>query len=103
MQQRTTRSAPNQENLQGKSCARVSPPLTRSRAFGKDITNQHSHSRPTTSSDPQALSYYAREIFDFLYASELAHTAGYGYMKRQTDITEKMRAILVDWLLDLLA
>jgi len=100
MQQRTTRSAPNQENLQGKSCARVSPPLTRSRAFGKDITNQHSHSRPATSSDPQLLSYYAREIFDFLYASELAHTAGYGYMKRQTDITEKMRAILVDWLVD---
>lgn len=100
MQQRTTHSAVNQENIQTKAGYRASPPVTRSRAFGKDITNHRPHTSPMTTGDPQTLCYYAREIFDFLYAGEMKHVAGYGYMKRQTDISEKMRAILVDWLVD---
>lgn len=103
MHQRTSRLAHNKENLTYKPLARTSPPLTRSRTFGKDITNEVCalmDVESTESRDPQSLPYYAREIFDFLYANEVKYLPVYGYMKRQSDITEKMRGILIDWLIE---
>jgi hypothetical protein len=54
--------------------------------------------------DPQTCAEYANEIFHWLRTTEcesdnnnmVAHT----YMQRQEDINEKMRSILVDWLIE---
>ncbi len=46
------------------------------------------------------MSELAVEIFEFLKKAEHENNPGYGYMKNQTDITEKMRSILVDWLIE---
>lgn len=43
---------------------------------------------------------YAVEIFDFLRQSEMENIAQFGYMEKQEDINEKMRAILIDWLVE---
>ncbi len=40
------------------------------------------------------------EIFEFLRESELENIPKPGYMERQEDINEKMRAILIDWLIE---
>jgi hypothetical protein len=49
---------------------------------------------------PEEVSEYADEIFDNMHNSEHLHLAKYGYMKSQSDVNEKMRAILVDWLIE---
>lgn len=54
--------------------------------------------------DPQLCSEYAAEIFNWLRTTEseagnnncVAHT----YMTKQEDINEKMRSILIDWLVE---
>lgn len=51
-------------------------------------------------SNPQQVAEYANEIFSFLHEKEGDFLPRYGYMKQQTDINEKMRAILVDWLIE---
>jgi transcription initiation factor TFIIIB Brf1 subunit/transcription initiation factor TFIIB len=43
---------------------------------------------------------YAQEIMDYLRNTESKHWPSQNYMARQDDINEKMRAILVDWLVD---
>lgn len=50
--------------------------------------------------DPQSCAEYAVEIFDFLRSSETENIASPGYMERQEDINEKMRSILIDWLVE---
>lgn len=50
--------------------------------------------------DPQMVAEYAVEIFDFLRQSEMENIAQFGYMEKQEDINEKMRAILIDWLVE---
>ena len=45
-------------------------------------------------------SEYATEIFTHLKNTELEYIAKPGYMKNQNDINEKMRAILIDWLVE---
>jgi len=49
--------------------------------------------------NPQCVSEYASTIFKYLRENEKYIAKG-GYMPNQTDINEKMRAILVDWLVD---
>eukprot|EP01017_Pseudomicrothorax_dubius_P025144 TRINITY_DN2682_c0_g5_i1.p1 TRINITY_DN2682_c0_g5~~TRINITY_DN2682_c0_g5_i1.p1 ORF type:complete len:399 (+),score=120.75 TRINITY_DN2682_c0_g5_i1:209-1405(+) len=52
-------------------------------------------------SNIQCVSVYAKDIFKHLKENEEKFVAKYGYIQRvQTDINEKMRAILVDWLVD---
>lgn len=53
-----------------------------------------------TNEDTLEWSEYAAEIFSHLKQSELQYIAQPGYMKTQTDINEKMRAILIDWLVE---
>jgi hypothetical protein len=53
-----------------------------------------------TSDDPLECSEYVTEIFSYLKKTELDFIAQPGYMKKQTDINEKMRAILIDWLVE---
>ncbi len=43
---------------------------------------------------------YAEEIHNHMKSTESMCQASTGYMKRQSDINESMRAILVDWLID---
>lgn len=43
---------------------------------------------------------YAAEIHEYLKKAELNHRAKAGYMKKQPDINNSMRAILVDWLVE---
>lgn len=50
--------------------------------------------------DPQLCAEYAVEIFEFLRQSEGENVARPGYMERQDDINEKMRSILIDWLVE---
>lgn len=51
--------------------------------------------------DPQYVVCYIKEIFNHLRETEEKWCAQTGYLARtQTDVNEKMRAILVDWLVD---
>lgn len=68
------------------------------RTFGRDITNKQLQDFDSPSPDPVRLSYYAKDIHAYLHAAQAKTQLRPGYMKRQTDITDKMRSILVDWL-----
>lgn len=50
--------------------------------------------------DPLQCGEYAADIHTYLKGVEKEHIAMPGYLRRQTDITEKMRAILLDWLVE---
>lgn len=67
------------------------------RCFGTDITNQSS---TMDVENPKSPHLYAKEILDVLLASETQTRAAHGYMKRQPDINDRMRGILVDWLVE---
>ena len=49
---------------------------------------------------PQLCEEYITEIFEHLKEIEFNHLPNSSYMKSQTDINEKMRAILIDWLVE---
>lgn len=49
---------------------------------------------------PENVSIYAKEIFDYLRENEGKYVVNSNYMSTQEDINDKMRAILVDWLVD---
>jgi len=53
-----------------------------------------------SSNDIFSCSEYASEIFQNLKQSELKNRPKAGYMKKQSDINHSMRAILVDWLVE---
>lgn len=53
-----------------------------------------------TMKDPLQCGEYAADIHDYLKDVEKLHIATPGYLREQTDITEKMRAILLDWLVE---
>ena len=50
--------------------------------------------------NPQMVSLFAKQIFDYLREKEDQYLPQQGYMVNQTDINEKMRSILIDWLVD---
>lgn len=50
--------------------------------------------------NPQMVSLYAKQIFEYLRGREGLYLAQEGYMSGQSDINEKMRSILIDWLVD---
>jgi cyclin B len=43
---------------------------------------------------------YAEEIFHYLQKIEVEHIAKQGYMKNQPELNEKMRTVLVDWMIE---
>lgn len=53
-----------------------------------------------TLSIPEEVSEYSDEVFCHMFNTEMLHLPKYGYMRSQPDINEKMRAILVDWLIE---
>ena len=50
--------------------------------------------------DPHTCAEYAQTIHETLKREERNNLANAGYMGRQPDINEKMRAILIDWLVE---
>ena len=56
--------------------------------------------RITNPSDPQVNNEYLIEMYHNLKLEEKNVKSLFGYMKNQSDINEKMRAMLVDWLID---
>lgn len=87
----------NKENIPPENKPRPSVP--RDRTFGNDLTKALSYSREL-SNDPQLLDYYSDEIYQHLKSIESLHRAKFGFMKFQADITEKMRSVLLDWLVE---
>lgn len=49
---------------------------------------------------PEEVSEYADQVVEHMQNVEDLHLPTYGYMKNQPDINEKMRAILIDWLIE---
>ena len=43
---------------------------------------------------------YAEEIYQYMREQELKHRPKPGYMRKQPDITNSMRCILIDWLVE---
>jgi cyclin B len=56
--------------------------------------------RITNPKDPQINTEYLKEMYQNLILEEKEMKSLFGYMKNQTDINEKMRAMLVDWMID---
>ncbi|XP_078446269.1 cyclin-B2-2-like isoform X2 [Wolffia australiana] len=50
--------------------------------------------------NPLAVVDYVRDIYDFYKESEASSGVSPNYMANQADINEKMRAILIDWLIE---
>ena len=50
--------------------------------------------------DPQINTEYLLEMYQNLLLEEKEIKSLFGYMKTQTDINEKMRAMLIDWIID---
>lgn len=48
--------------------------------------------------DPQLVSEYASEIFNNLKTEENIRNVSHEYMKLQPDINQKLRAVLIDWI-----
>eukprot|EP00274_Cyanoptyche_gloeocystis_P006812 CAMPEP_0196652776 /NCGR_PEP_ID=MMETSP1086-20130531/2201_1 /TAXON_ID=77921 /ORGANISM="Cyanoptyche gloeocystis , Strain SAG4.97" /LENGTH=399 /DNA_ID=CAMNT_0041983547 /DNA_START=72 /DNA_END=1271 /DNA_ORIENTATION=- len=59
-----------------------------------------SHIDEKDKSDAQLVSEYVNDIFYYLKEREIQETCPSNYMSGQNDISEKMRAILVDWLVE---
>lgn len=51
------------------------------------------------SDNPLLCSVYVMDIFDYLRHLEMSQSIAEGFMKVQTEITPRMRTILVDWLI----
>ena len=56
--------------------------------------------RINNSGDPQVNNEYLAEMYQNLLLEEEKIKSLFGYMKNQTDINEKMRAMLIDWIID---
>jgi len=50
--------------------------------------------------DPQEVTEYVQDVYDKLHEDEKYYCAQPDYMDRQADINAKMRAILIDWLVE---
>lgn len=49
---------------------------------------------------PENVACYAKEIYDNLHLQSKNYLPAHGYMEKQSDINDRMRAILNDWLVD---
>lgn len=66
---------------------------TDSSMMGMDIDSADSE-------DPACVSEYVADIYSHYKSCEVARSARLGYMQGQADINDKMRAILIDWLVE---
>mmetsp|Transcript_7195 Transcript_7195/g.10629 ORF Transcript_7195/g.10629 Transcript_7195/m.10629 type:complete len:307 (+) Transcript_7195:41-961(+) len=82
--------------------AKPNPPPQIRRAFATDITNAILNPDADTidQHNPVFLGEYAKDIFSYLHSVESHYLPAFGYMAQQPDVNEKMRSILVDWLIE---
>lgn len=66
---------------------------------GKNFTNGIAHYDAARRSDPQKVTEYITDLFQHLYKAETLNKLE-PYMYKQEDINARMRAILVDWLVE---
>lgn len=76
--------------IQGTGSTCASTPRT---AEAEDVT-------PEEAANPQCVTEYMSDIYKRLHHEELSHLPEPDYMERQPHINARMRAILVDWLVD---
>ena len=69
------------------------------RSFGRDITNSCVPSQLQSKTDPQVADYIF-DIYELLHQTEETFMPRMGYMLHQEKINEKMRSILIDWLIE---
>lgn len=50
--------------------------------------------------NPQYYTEYSREVFEHMKKVERVNSANHGYMDTQTKVTDTMRSILIDWLME---
>ena len=76
--------------------------LTQKRAFGTDLTNVILSQKPSKpiNKDSLFLNEYIDDIYEHLHSTETEFLARPGYMVLQVHINEKMRSILIDWLVE---
>ena len=87
--------APQQASNQG-SLFRTSGSGSANNMFGDDVRDIDFGD----DQDTQACAEYVQEIYEYHMQVQTKNAANPQYMASQTDITEKMRAILIDWLVD---
>mmetsp|Transcript_22463 Transcript_22463/g.38418 ORF Transcript_22463/g.38418 Transcript_22463/m.38418 type:complete len:495 (+) Transcript_22463:47-1531(+) len=66
---------------------------------GANFTNGIAHYDAARRSDPQKVAEYITDLFQHLYKAETRYKVA-PYMFRQEDINARMRAILIDWLVE---
>jgi G2/mitotic-specific cyclin-B, other len=76
--------------------------LRYNRKFGTNLTNTDTEmqSNKPRIPEPIQLNDYTSEIYKYLHSIESLFLPKFGYLKSQSDINEKMRSILVDWLVE---
>lgn len=87
---------PHQDNTNPKE--RMTP-STLSSIIQSDSDTMTSLS-PTKRRNPQMVKPYKERIREFLYKRDKFQKIDYKFLSRQNDINSKMRAILIDWLVD---
>lgn len=88
----------NQPDLENKeNQSRSTKILEPRRSFGTDLTNI---SYTDITAKLQNNTSYTKDTANLFHGIESRLLPLYGYMKHQTDISEKMRAMLVDWLIE---
>ena len=65
----------------------------------RDMSNCFRTLEEIKSNNPQYVTTYSKEIMEFLKKKEAASERP-NYLENQSDLTEKMREILIDWLVD---
>jgi len=73
-------------------------PSAFSQRFSRDIAEDMDELVPPE--DAQQVGVYEQDIFEGLRREELRHLISPNYMERQVHVNAKMRAILIDWLVD---
>lgn len=86
------------ENHSSAVISSKNPQIQSFRSFGTDITNTTSNFL-NSKADPQVADYIP-DIYTHLHSTEESFMAKAGYMLYQEKINEKMRGILIDWLVE---
>jgi len=71
-------------------------PLSLKRSFAPALAQEEEE----LPEDPQLASEYTQDIYSVLSSEERSRMVSPGYMESQPDLNSKMRAILVDWLVE---
>lgn len=91
-------SLENKENIFQKTSHQLepTPPILTKNPF-KDLSKQF---QTVQLEDPQKVTAYVKQITEYVISEQHNYRVDENYMYNQKDINEKMRRIMVDWLID---